>query len=255
MSRTSPSTVPTKASVLIPLLKVVLEAALEAELLEHLRQQTDHQGPRPERRNARNGSRPKTVRTAVGPVTLEVPRDRWGTFDPLTVGKWQREVVRIDRLLLLLAAYGVPHDDVVAALSRAYPRDTPRNTLVLIGQAVRAHLRPWHQREVRGPFPVLHVHLHAQTSARGIGGATGPAVVSVVGTSAPDARGERRRELLSLRAMAPAHVRDAWQDIAIDLHRRQLREVGRVEGAAAAPLREAAAGLWLLDGAAHPLSA
>lgn len=237
---------PSAAAVLVPLAKVVIEAALEAELLEHLAGQTGRLGATP-RRNSRNGTRPKTVRTAVGPITVEVPRDRWGTFQPVTVGKWQRETVSIDRLLLLLAASGVPTSYVDSMLAQAYPAETARRTLSLIGETVQAHLRPWHARRLQGPFPVLRVHWHA-------GAGPGLCVVSVVGTRAPDARGEQERELLSLRAVTSTDTRHAFREVARDLHRRQLGGVRWVVGAAAAPFREAAAGIWQLDEPA-PLSA
>ena len=63
----------------------VLETALEEELTEHLGQEK-HQAPTTENGNIRNGTRPKTVLTdAAGEVTIAVPRDRAGTFEPVIV--------------------------------------------------------------------------------------------------------------------------------------------------------------------------
>jgi len=66
------------------LTKLVLESALEAELTEHV-------GYEPHERasagNTRNGSRAKTVLTDMGPVELDVPRDRQSTFEPRIVRK------------------------------------------------------------------------------------------------------------------------------------------------------------------------
>ena len=236
---------PSAAALLVPLAKVVIEAALEAELEEHLADQTGSDAVRRDRRNARNGTRPKTVRTTLGPVTIEVPRDRWGTFDPLTVGKWQRDVVRLDRLLLQIAADGAAAADIDSLLARAYPHGTPCHTLARIAAMVRARLRPWHVRRVAGRFPVLAVHLHAPRAGRS--GTPGTPVVSVVGIRAADLQGEQRRELLSLRAMPAPHSRQAWCEVANDLRRRQLRGPQVVVGAAAGPFRDVAAGIWPLD--------
>ena len=61
----------------------VLESALEEELTDHLGH-AKHQAPPGGAGNIRNGTRAKTVLTdAAGEVTIEVPRDRGGTFDPV----------------------------------------------------------------------------------------------------------------------------------------------------------------------------
>ena len=59
------------------LTKQVLETALEAELTEHLGHE---HGAAPLGTNMRNGTRAKTVLTEIGPVEIEVPRDRDGSF-------------------------------------------------------------------------------------------------------------------------------------------------------------------------------
>jgi putative transposase len=70
--------------LLTGLTKTVLETALEAELSEHLGYDK-HDPVGRNRANSRNGTRTKTVLTAVGPVQIEVPRDRDGTFEPVIV--------------------------------------------------------------------------------------------------------------------------------------------------------------------------
>ena len=73
------------------LTKTVLEAALNAELDEHLGYE---KGDRVGKfgANERNGSSAKTVRTDVGEVRIDVPRDREGTFTPQIVPKYARRV-------------------------------------------------------------------------------------------------------------------------------------------------------------------
>lgn len=66
------------------LTKNVLETALNAELAEHLGH--DHGGT-PIAESMRNGTRVKTVLTEIGPVEIEVPRDRDGSFEPVIVPK------------------------------------------------------------------------------------------------------------------------------------------------------------------------
>lgn len=77
----------------------VLETALEEELAEHLGH-VKHQELTTEGGNIRNGTRPKTVLTeAGGEVTIAVPRDRAGTFEPVIIKKrqWRRRMSKRSR--------------------------------------------------------------------------------------------------------------------------------------------------------------
>src|SRR3954451_19088055 len=69
--------------LLTGLTRQVLQTALEVELTEHLGH--DRGGTRGPSGNVRNGHSAKTVHTEIGPVTVKVPRDRAGTFEPALV--------------------------------------------------------------------------------------------------------------------------------------------------------------------------
>ena len=85
----------------------VLETALGEELTEHLGHEK-HQAPTTENGNIRNGTRPKTVLTdAAGEVTIAVPRDRAGTFEPVIVKKRQRRLSDVDAVAISLFAKGL----------------------------------------------------------------------------------------------------------------------------------------------------
>ena len=86
------------------LTKTVLETALEAELTEHLGHE---HGESPLGSNMRNGTRSKTVLTEIGPVQIEVPRDRDGSFEPVIVPKRKRRLDGIDEIVLSLTARGL----------------------------------------------------------------------------------------------------------------------------------------------------
>jgi putative transposase len=75
--------------LLTGLARTVLEIALDAEMSEHLGYDK-HDPVGRDGGNSRNGTRAKTVLTEVGPVQIEVPRDRDGSFEPVIVRKRQR---------------------------------------------------------------------------------------------------------------------------------------------------------------------
>ncbi len=97
------------------LTKTVLETALEAELTEHLGHE---HGETPMGSNMRNGMRAKTVSTQIGPVEIEVPRDRDGSFEPVIVPKRQRRLDGIDEIVLSLTARGLTTGGDRGALQR-----------------------------------------------------------------------------------------------------------------------------------------
>ncbi len=91
--------------LLTGLTKTVLETALEAEMSEHLGYDKHDPSGR-NRANSRSGTRTKTVLTEVGPVEIEVPRDRDASFDPVIAGKRARRLEGVDQIVLSLTARG-----------------------------------------------------------------------------------------------------------------------------------------------------
>ena len=63
--------------------------------------------------NSRNGTRTKTVITDIGPVQLDVPRDRAGPFEPVMVPK-QRRLGGVDQMVLSLSTNGLTHGEISA---------------------------------------------------------------------------------------------------------------------------------------------
>lgn len=95
--------------------KNVLEVALNEELTEHLGHEKNCADPERETGNIRSGTRPKTVLTeATGQVTVEVLRDRDGTFEPKIVKKRQRCLNVVDEVVLSLYAHGLTTGEIGA---------------------------------------------------------------------------------------------------------------------------------------------
>ena len=86
--------------VLTPLIKQLTEAALKAELEQHLQSETQV--------NRKNGSTKKTVKSSIGQFELETPRDRAGSFEPQLVKKNQTKLTpEIDEKILSMFALGI----------------------------------------------------------------------------------------------------------------------------------------------------
>jgi hypothetical protein len=131
--------------LLTGLTKTVLETALEAELDEHLGYEK-HQIEGRDGGNSRNGTRPKTVLTEIGPVQIEVPRDRDGSFDPQLVRKRQRRLSGIDEIVLSLTARGLTTGEVAAHFAEVYGAKVSKDTISKITDKVLEEMTEWAQR-------------------------------------------------------------------------------------------------------------
>src|SRR5690349_23816411 len=130
--------------LLTGLTKTVLETALEAEMSEHLGYER-HDPVGRDSGNSRNGTRTKTVLTGIGPVQIEVPRDRDASFDPVIVRQRQRRLDGIDeivtRALRRSRSSHLPSEAAVASAALSVRRGNlgaavlPRGTSVLRGRS------------------------------------------------------------------------------------------------------------------------
>ena len=134
-----------EGSMLGELVRAVLERALEGEMAAHLGYGKSERGGAGG--NARNGTTAKTVQTGVGPVPLQVPRDRAGTFEPLLVPKRAGRVAGgLDDMVISLYAHGMSVRDIMHHLEQVYGTQLSHETVSRITDAVLEEVRGWQSR-------------------------------------------------------------------------------------------------------------
>lgn len=138
------------------LTKQVLETALEEEMVEHLGYDK-HDPVGRNKENSRNGTRSKTVLTDVGPVELDVPRDRDGSFDPKIVKKRQRRLDGIDQIVLSLTARGLTTGEVAAHFADVYDAQVSKDTISRITDKVIGEMAEWQTRPLDRIYPVIFI--------------------------------------------------------------------------------------------------
>jgi len=136
------------------LTKTVLETALEAEMIQHLGYEK-HGASTGD--NARNGTRSKTVLTEIGPVQVDVPRDRDGSFDPKIVRKRQRRLDGIDEIVLSLTARGLTTGEVAAHFDDVYGAQVSKDTISKITDKVIEEMTEWQNRPLDRVYPVVFI--------------------------------------------------------------------------------------------------
>ncbi|MFA1551864.1 IS256 family transposase [Actinomadura chokoriensis] len=134
--------------------KTVLQAALEAEMAEHLGYERGERPAGPSG-NHRNGSSAKTVSTEVGPVRIEVPRDRAGEFTPQIVPKHARRVEGFDEAIVSLYAKGLTTGEIRAHLAEIYQVEVSRDLISRVTDKVVAEMEAWRARPLDSVYPVV----------------------------------------------------------------------------------------------------
>ncbi|WP_328603532.1 IS256 family transposase [Amycolatopsis sp. NBC_00345] len=136
--------------------KAVLERALQAELTDHLGYDAGDPAGHGSG-NSRNGKSRKTVSTTNGPVDIEVPRDRNGSFEPAIVPKRARRIGNIDDMILSLYSRGMTTRDIEAHLREVYGVNASRELISNITDVVVDEIKAWQSRPLDEVYPILYV--------------------------------------------------------------------------------------------------
>jgi len=138
------------------LTKLVVESSLEGELDDHLGY-GKHDAAGRDGGNSRNGRRAKTLLTEAGPVAIEVPRDRDGSFEPKIVAKRQRRLSGVDDLVISLSAKGLTHGEISAHLAEIYGAEVSKQTISTITDRVMEGMAEWQNRPLDPIYPVIFI--------------------------------------------------------------------------------------------------
>jgi putative transposase len=134
--------------------RAVLEKALGAELTHHLGYERGA-GRDEGRGNHRNGASPKTLLTDGGPLPIEVPRDRAGTFEPLLVGKHERRFTGFDDKIVAMYARGMTVREIQGHLLELYAVEVSPQLISEVTDAVLAEVAEWQGRPLEPVYPVV----------------------------------------------------------------------------------------------------
>ena len=134
--------------------KAIIERALGGELTHHLGYPPGSAKPE-DTTNHRTGTSGKTVLTDDGPLAIEVPRDREGTFEPRFIGKHERRFTGFDDKILALYARGMTVREIQAFLAEMYAVDVSPDFISSVTDAVVAEITAWQARPLEPMYPVV----------------------------------------------------------------------------------------------------
>ncbi|NDC39390.1 MAG: IS256 family transposase [Proteobacteria bacterium] len=134
----------------------LVNRALNAEMTHHLGYETG-ESPPSEQDNRRNGRRIKHVRTDRGEISVEVPRDRAGTFEPQLVGKHQRSFDGFDDKILSLYARGMTTRDIQRHMEELYGVEVSPDLISRVTDSVLDELAEWQGRPLESVYPIVYI--------------------------------------------------------------------------------------------------
>lgn len=220
------------------LTKMIIEAAAEGEMDEHLGY-AKHDPAGRDGGNSGNGVRAKTVLTDIGPVQVEIPRDRDGTFEPQIVRKRQRRLSGIDALVLSLSARGLTHGEIAAHLAEVYGAQVSKQTITTITDRVIETMGQWQNRPLDAVYPV--VFIDAINVKIGEGNVANRPIYIALGVTV-----EGTRDVLGLWAGEHGDGEGAkyWQRVLSEIKNRGVQDVCIVVCDGLKGLPEAIANVW-----------
>ena len=139
-----------KDGLLDDLKKALSERILNAELDEHLDGGCEDGGG-----NRRNGTSKKTVLTGTSKLTIAVPRDREGSFDPKLIAKYQRRFPDFDHKIVSMYARGLSVREIRGHLEEIYGIEVSPDLISAVTDAVLEEVAEWQNRPLDAMFPLV----------------------------------------------------------------------------------------------------
>jgi putative transposase len=197
--------------------KAVIERAMAAEMTHELGyERGDPAGAGSG--NSRNGTSQKTISTPNGPVTIDVPRDRNGSFEPKIVPKHARRLGQIDEMILSLYARGMTTRDIEAHLREVYGVNASRDLISNVTDVVVDEIEIWHNRPVDEVYPIVYID-GIRIRVRDKGAVTVKVAHLVIGVDV-----EGRKHALGV-WIAEAEGAKFWLSVLTELRNRGLRDI------------------------------
>ena len=134
----------------------LFEGMLQGEMDHHLGYKSNSKEPK-STKNRRNGSNPKTLKTSMGEVEINTPRDRDGSFEPVIVPKRSKDVSNIEGKVLSMYARGMSQRDISSTIEDIYGFKISHDMVSDITNAILPEVEEWQNRPLKKCYPFVFV--------------------------------------------------------------------------------------------------
>ena len=199
------------------LTKAVIEAALHAEMAEHLGHDR-HGAVGNSSGNVRNGHSAKTITGEFGEVVIAVPRDREARFAPQLIGKHQRRFPGMDERILSLYARGMSTREIAAHLQEMFGAEVLPTLILATTDTVADKVCAWQSRPLDRLYPILYLDC-LMVKTREAGHSANRAIYLAIGVNT-----DGLKEVLGLWT-APTEGAKFWLSVVTDLKNRGVADI------------------------------
>lgn len=200
-----------KDGVLTPLIKQLTEAAMQAELEQHL--EADDVP------NRKNGNGTKTMKSPAGEFELKTPRDRAGTFEPQIVKKHQTHLTdELERKVIALFALGNSYQDIRTHIADMYGVSLSNGTINAVTDKLVPELQAWRERDLEAVYPIVWldaIHYKIKENGRYVS----KAIYTILGLNI-----DGKKELLGL-YLSDQEGAHHWLSVLTDLQNRGVKDI------------------------------
>jgi len=138
------------------LMKALVERMMAGELNHHLGYEK-HEVAGYNSGNTRNGKSKKTLKTESGDVTIEVPRDRQGTYEPQIIEKHQTRFEGFDAKIISMYALGMTVRDIQGHLRDMYGVDVSAALISEVTDSILEEVKAWQDRPLEALYPIVYL--------------------------------------------------------------------------------------------------
>jgi transposase-like protein len=200
-----------KDGILTPLIKQLTEAAMQAELDNHL---TEEAAP-----NRKNGTTSKTIKGPTGSFELKTPRDRSGTFEPQLIKKHQTHLTdELERKIIALFALGNSYQDIRAHIAEMYDIELSNGTINAVTDKLLPELQAWRERDLEAIYPIVWldaIHYKIKENGRYVS----KAIYTILALNI-----EGKKELLGL-YLSDQEGAHHWLSVLTDIYNRGVKDI------------------------------
>ena len=203
-----------KDGLLAPLIKQLVESALEAEIESHIANDV-----LAGKKNRRNGYNKKTIKSSDGEFELAAPRDREGTFEPQIVKKHQTTISdEIEEKILSMYGLGMSYKDIASHIKEIYQINISTATISAITDKIISKVKEWQARPLEPIYPFVWldaIHYKIKEGGKYIS----KAVYTILGV-----RLDGKKEVLGL-YLSENEGANFWLQVLTDLHNRGVEDI------------------------------
>lgn len=156
LSEYNPESVEDMQNALRDIFGPMFEGLLKGELNHHLGYGSNSKEEKTTT-NRRNGTTPKTLKTTMGPVEINSPRDRDGSFEPQIIPKRTKDVSAIEGKVLSMYARGMSQRDISKTIEEIYGFEVSHQMISDITDTILPEVEEWRNRPLKQCYPFLFV--------------------------------------------------------------------------------------------------